>query len=295
MDKKVKSFVWFIPAAMVFAAGFAVGAVYDLDISTSVYQPHNLFAVIMEAVGWFPAFIPVVVYSTLLAAGGIRNKKSARVAAAGAVVAIVSPVAMLYKAYNYFKVRGIAKSPLDIAAVVLFAVAAVLFVLFAVWALRMPETTRARMIVWSLCGSVLMAGVQVATTVLKIIWQRTRFDEMMLIGNFDFFTPWYRPFGHGGSSFPSGHTANMACVLMLVVLCDLFPAWAKKRKTVYLVCWVCIMLMGISRVLIGRHFLSDVLAGSLVTSGLFFLLRKSKVYYKVLDGLAFNKTAATER
>ncbi len=71
-----------------------------------------------------------------------------------------------------------------------------------------------------------------------------------------------RAVGHAGhSSFPSGHanSVTVACgILLLVVLPQLRPA-ARRPVAVLGVAWVA--LMDFSRLALGVHYLSDVLAG----------------------------------
>ncbi len=59
-------------------------------------------------------------------------------------------------------------------------------------------------------------------------------------------------------SLPSGHTA--AAFLMATVLAASFPLWAPLLFT-----WA--ILVGASRLLLGVHYLSDLVAGALLGSG----------------------------
>lgn len=56
-------------------------------------------------------------------------------------------------------------------------------------------------------------------------------------------------------SFPSGHTLHAVC--FTVITCSVFPGWA----------WVLVpftVLVGLSRLVLGLHYLSDVLVGALI-------------------------------
>jgi membrane-associated phospholipid phosphatase len=149
-------------------------------------------------------------------------------------------------------------------------------------ALGCNAAVRARLVFFGVCGSVLCAANQAVVYPIKTLWARTRFDDMLAAGSFEAFTPWFRPLGFGGSSFPSGHTANAACILALLVLCDLFPGWGKRRRLVTALCWAFIALMATARIVIGRHFLSDTLAASAIMAGLFYALRHNRFYRKGL-------------
>lgn len=56
-------------------------------------------------------------------------------------------------------------------------------------------------------------------------------------------------------SFPSGHTLHAVC--FTVIACSAFPAWT----------WLLVpftVLVGLSRLVLGLHYLSDVLVGALI-------------------------------
>lgn len=104
---------------------------------------------------------------------------------------------------------------------------------------------------------------------------RMRFRAMHYIGDYSYFTPWYRvsdaraQLGNLGfdrdyfKSFPSGHTfsGSMACLVML--LPDLFKSLQTgKRKTLFYVIPIAYTVtVAFFRVAAGAHFLSDVLVG----------------------------------
>ena len=69
----------------------------------------------------------------------------------------------------------------------------------------------------------------------------------------------------GGWSFPSGHAGEIACAVALLVvltLRQLRPGW---RRGVTVAIWVAFgVLVGVSRLFVGAHYPSDVVAGWLV-------------------------------
>lgn len=284
MTRRAQFLRWFVPAALLFAAGFAVATRWDLPITKALYNPGNLFARLMEAFGWLPAFVPVLVYALLWA----NRKKEPGWApwqpVLGWVVALCGFGALYHTVYGYLAKRGLAAGFMDVRSWLWLALGLGAAVGVCLWVRGLPTGMRGKIRAWALCGSVFMVANQVAVNLVKMIWQRTRFDTMIAAGmlNFEAFTPWVLPFGNGGSSFPSGHTANMAGIFMLVVLCDLFPAWNRRRKLVYALCWAAIAVMAFARLMIGRHFLSDTLAAAALVAGLFYALRRSPVYKQAL-------------
>jgi undecaprenyl-diphosphatase len=72
--------------------------------------------------------------------------------------------------------------------------------------------------------------------------------------------------GAGGFSFPSGH-ATTVTIIVGVVLLVLLPAVPARRQRAVTVTGVCVVvLVGLTRVALGVHFVSDVVAGWMLGS-----------------------------
>lgn len=124
-----------------------------------------------------------------------------------------------------------------------------------------------------LYGIILGMGV-VINQILKIYYQRPRPDMDPIVSLSSF-------------SFPSGHSMNSFIFYMLVsyVVYRLFP---QKRVfiPVLVLCVVLIVLVGFSRVYLGVHYPTDVLAG--YVAGFFivataFILKRVDMYLKLKD------------
>jgi undecaprenyl-diphosphatase len=98
----------------------------------------------------------------------------------------------------------------------------------------------------AVCG----LGTAIAVGVLKAIIGRARPD---IIAALD--TP-------GGSSFPSGHTLTASAIypLLAFLLADLMPERRQKIVT-YMVAGMVAFVVGCSRVYLGVHYPTDVIAG----------------------------------
>ena len=103
------------------------------------------------------------------------------------------------------------------------------------------------------CVAVNLVCVVLLNTVLKVIVQRPRPDGFRLISE-------------TGYSFPSGHSmVSMAFFGLLI-----WMVWRYHRKDAMRVVWcvvfgVVIAMVGISRIYLGVHYASDVLAGFCVS------------------------------
>lgn len=104
---------------------------------------------------------------------------------------------------------------------------------------------------------------------LKVFWGRIRYRDLEAL--YSDFTPWYIPNGISGhESFPSGHSA------MGFVLISFFILFKNKKMLLkygiysFIVFWA--LAVAASRVIIGAHYLSDVIVGSMgiVLSYLYF-------------------------
>jgi membrane-associated phospholipid phosphatase len=119
---------------------------------------------------------------------------------------------------------------------------------------------------------------------------------MNMIGDFSSYTPWYvissaketyASFNLSSDcfkSFPSGHTNSAGCCYALLALPDLFEKFNnKKSKTIlYISTVLYTALVGIYRIRVGAHFMSDVTIGGTLAyvscqiSRFIFITRKQK-------------------
>ncbi|MGX9292966.1 phosphatase PAP2 family protein [Bacillus sp. A015] len=77
-------------------------------------------------------------------------------------------------------------------------------------------------------------------------------------------------------SFPSGHSMNAATIYPFIayLLVEMIPWLKERQKTVYLITGLCVFVIGISRMYIGVHYLTDVTGGFAIGLALFLLCKK---------------------
>ena len=105
-----------------------------------------------------------------------------------------------------------------------------------------------------------MVGATLAYTLLKGVVGRDR-------------PPWQNPADLAHSlSYPSGHATSIAALGgVLVVLVSMFVRRANLRRAAYVGIVLLVLVVGADRVLLGRHYPSDVIGGYLLGVGMVLL------------------------
>ena len=267
--------IWVAIGVLLFGAGMAVSAMWDLEIDIFLHSPESVPAILMECFGFYPLYLPTILWVVCVAANPL-HKLWQRVAA-GLVGLAGTGFLVWYGQHGLLK-RSLAYATRYSVVIWGLLLAGVVGLLLA----KLPLARLEFVFGW---GTAFMLLNNIVTNLLKVVWARTRFDDMMATGGFESFTSWLHPFGNGGSSFPSGHTAAACGIFILVLLCDVFPQWGKRRVWVWAVCWAYIAGMAVSRIVIGRHFLSDTLMAAFSMTLVFLLMTKTKWYQRSLQAL----------
>ncbi len=98
--------------------------------------------------------------------------------------------------------------------------------------------------------TIVALGEYFLNNILKNIFERPRPDEALWL------------MSEPGFSFPSGHSvASMATYGLLFMLILKYVPCSRKRTAVLVVCFVLAFLVGLTRIYLGVHYSTDVLAG----------------------------------
>ncbi len=272
-----------------------IGARYDLAFSKAIYQPNSLIAGVMEALCWWPLYLPVALLGAVWAFL-YRDNPGRHVL--GEALLVVFFFILFAQTLGYLAKRGIL--PLDglwftglqLVLTLLCTIAAISFTA------RFGKADLIRLDFIAKTGILLCAADNIVINLVKVIWARTRFDDMAATGDFSAFSAWYHPGGAGGSSFPSGHTASACGILLLLLLPVVFDALKPKATLLTGISLGFIAFSALCRIWIGRHFLSDTAAAAVIMTAVFLLLTQNPLFVKRLAAMqkraAEAETFATE-
>ena len=166
---------------------------------------------------------------------------------------------------------------------------------------KLPNSFLNKALCWAVI-IMLTAGLSEAVThIIKPFAGRARYRTLNVLNNFDLYTPWYVFNGKvspdelmltlgvasdGFKSFPSGHSSSVAMLIVLTALPKLIPSLnTKGKKTIlYLAVFLGVFAVTFSRILVGAHYLSDVLVGTFITLLCYFVvdLVMNKIFEKYL-------------
>ncbi len=275
MKQKSKYLLFFIPIFAIWLCALAASSVYDLDISLAIADENSVFGRLFEILGEPPAILFASFNFALIMGFNFRvsEKKAAGILSAIACIG-TSAYTMIQTAEYIAEMRGYPLHPLHMV----YAALAALFVsaIFIFTALTISERTLKKY--YSAACHCAKAAVLTFVIIwaLKLFWGRVRFRQ--LGGDLSLFTPWYLPRGFTGFfSFPSGHTANATVILSCLYYFDSLPGRFRRfRPALTAVLGVWIVIVAISRVVVGAHYLSDVLFGMAVTSAIVYFVRPKK-------------------
>lgn len=261
-DKKISlishAIVLSIAAALLIVASF-----YDLAINHALSNSESVYGLLFVTLGEFPAYIilPMCGVIWFYADLGIKDRRLL-------IVARVASAILVWLGFFIWGAMGsrITESPKVIELSALYSILFTFFTLLLGKYLKINYTKYVRFAVFALF---VMLISLVVIRLIKIGWGRMRYRDMLKVGDFTGFTPWYIPNGYNGNtSFPSGHTASACNIFIFVVLFK-----GKCRYVANGAALLFVVLTMFSRIVVNAHFLSDVLIGGLVSYLCYFIIK----------------------
>lgn len=238
---------------LLYAVLMGIAGIFDLQFSESLVSKNSGWAKVIEDYGELPGII------TILTAIFIYHKKKKH--SSNARTLLYSFI-LTYSAFMLFSYIGnVLFKPLvnSFHPVIIFASVLTLISVVLVKKMKVNFSEDA----FNFSKVVLMMGIfgyVLFVQPLKIFWGRIRFRDMDVL--YSNFTNWYVPNGvTGHESFPSGHTAMGFVLISFFVLFKNKNFAAKFAVYSFVLFWA--VAVALSRVIIGAHFLSDVIVGSM--------------------------------
>lgn len=247
-----------------------IGSFFDFQISTQLFNMDSLFGMLLASYGQLPAMLCVSVAGMLLIKISKGQKK---------VVVILSYLFGIL--FNIFAIMGITMDPMlyiphmSIVLSVMIAVIIVVVIDFIMWKLTQNANREQVKKVIILFLGVMFLEI-IIINVIKIPWGRPRMR--MITAQNQVFQPWWvigssmkdqlMSLGIAAEefkSFPSGHSANAACAMMLGVLPVICQKLKGKENLLSFIGIMLTLTVAFSRIIMGAHFLTDVTVGMSVT------------------------------
>ncbi len=257
----------------------AAGSFCDYQISLALYDETNIIANLFAAYGEFPTYLGLVMAGVMSLAYHDQQKLGF-----GIIQCIVGIISLAYGVYRVFYTPS---KYLDCSLVVIVIVGIAILVLIIGLTLKLCEGADPEMIrkISLIILLTIIAEVAVVN-IIKNLWGRPR---MRLVANDSraCFMPWYSPDGslkealvaagvEAGEfkSFPSGHTANAATILLLTLLPYIKPELEQHRNKLFWIGFVFACIVGFTRIIMGAHYLTDVTMGFAISFGIMLLVSR---------------------
>ena len=324
----------------VFVALLVVASFYDLQISDALtkgslkegeYYSSNQFALFFEVLGDSVVYLAGGVASVILVCAAVKMRdgepfliikelKGALFKAVKIVMIIGFSAFAVYEFYEVFHdvvkytdrylyaallgsgVEFSVESGYMVAVQLIFAIVTAGLTLALL--LRVKKEDIFKLAKLAVLILIVEAAYLALVGAIKTPIGRMRYRTMNAIGDFSYYTPWYKINGArnadingiivSGSaerdsalfgatdtckSFPSGHTYCAATSFALVCLPDLFERF--KKRWIQALCWtvptVYTLTVAVCRIVVGAHFLSDVLVGGTLSFALIMIIREALI------------------
>lgn len=238
------------------AAAMVVASFFDLKIDIALNDPSNPFAVWLYRTGEFPSRLICPIAGAVI----FRCTDKKAVAAIGAALCLGGSAYMGYYIGKHFFVEEY-RMAFSLLWGIGFGVAA----LYAVRFVTVPDEFKRLLFTAAVIGVGVMTAQLLTVDIMKNLWGRVRFRDLLSSGSCDGFTAWFVINGkNGNKSFPSGHTAGAGMSYLLMLL----PFIDKKRekyRAVYFWCpFIYTSAVALTRLVMGAHYLSDVTVGGVI-------------------------------
>ncbi len=279
--------------AVIFCLMAAAGSFCDLDVSRALYSPENIPLRIMTILGQYVIFAAYVFFDGALArqaavCGTVsKGKKRALCIFCGYLAVSASVIGMA--AVLHYECLGawLPELSLSVPAALISGMLFMFPLFFAGYAAGKKEydKTLVRRLIKLL---IFIVGTTLFIGAVKYFLARPRFRATLLGYDDVVFTPWYSPVWNSADlmekygldrnsfmSFPSGHAImGIVSIFIFPAMSLVFPKLESRKKLLFAVGLIYGLIVMLSRIVMGAHYLSDISVGALLGVVISF------IYYK---------------
>lgn len=248
-----------------------IGSFFDYQISMTLFHPKSYFGILLASYGQLPAMLCLGVAGILLIKIVDYQKK---------VKMLLSYVFGIL--LSVFAIMGITMDPMlympnmSIVASIIIAISLVVITDVIIWKLTYnAKRQQIKKVIILFVGVIFIELILI--NIIKIPWARPRM-RMISTQAQAYFQPWWiigsnmkehlMALGVAAEefkSFPSGHTGNAACAMMLGVLPMICQKLKNKENLLFSIGVLFTLIVALSRIIMGAHFLTDVTVGMSIT------------------------------
>lgn len=237
-------------------AALVAAAFVDLKLDILLNSPENAFAVWFYNTGEIPCRLicPIAGAALLYCC----NSKFAKFA--GACISVGGGAYFGYYFAEHFFVQDN-----QLIYGIVYGIGFSLVLIFIGRFINIPQNLKKPIAALAIAGIAVMAAQLCAVEIMKYLWGRVRFRDLLAAGSYESFTPWYIINGiNGNKSFPSGHTGGAAMSFLAMLLPYISRKAYKHRQICFFIPFIYTCTVAVTRLIMGAHYLSDVAMGGAV-------------------------------
>lgn len=262
--------VYFLCLCLMIVASF-----YDLQIDVAIYNNQNFYAKFFDLFGELP-FYALIPFCLCAIATYLKNSEKGWHLALSFICILFSFIMTCVCFQRFFGTL------IEFYAVFLLSILSISLLFYCLN--KIKEETIFKLFRFSVFAIIYLVVILLCNQVIKMAWGRCRFYDMVDGENFALFTPWWSVNGFGGGkSFYSGHVTSAMALLCLLPLARILHIDKKKYFALNALIIAFVVMVAVSRLIYGAHFLSDVTMAVIVCLSIYLLL------YKLLGVKFFKK------
>ena len=258
---------------LVISVLLVIFAFTDLQISNAIYNSNSSFGMIFEAIGEFPAAVIATFCTVSLMLTRNKEKSVKYNLRTGGYIILLLLFALMAAMLPVKYFNG---------PTVLIPIIATLYIVISyIIAKKYSSTNREELRNAAIVGVLTFVFVVITFNLVKMGLGRERYRHMIATGSFEGFSLWFTPqkltTDNEFMSFPSGHSANAAIMIWITLIPTFITSLREKKNWFIGFATLWIVLVPISRIIVGAHFASDVTMGVTVTLVIFTLLKEKYI------------------